>query len=231
MRCGFIEESVKGIMKKWKLKKKVVLAGVAVTSLVMLTSCGSNRDKTLYQDVLERFEVALDEDWDVDMLQSADMSYMYVFDSNGEDEVGFCFYDLDQNGTSELLIGKVVPGDFYKGMIFDMYTVINEKIVSVLSSGERYRYYLCEDNRISLEASGGAGYSYYLFCDFDGGTGTLKPKEAIIYDSDYDRENPWFYTAGSLEKEDYTQTTEREAREIINSYVHKAFEVTPFSKD
>jgi len=28
---------------------------------------------------------------------------MYVFDSNDEEGIGFCFYDLDRNGTAEFL--------------------------------------------------------------------------------------------------------------------------------
>lgn len=218
-------------MKKRNANKSIVLIGLCVLALCSLVACGSNGNKKLYSDVLERYEVALDEEWDVDMLQSADMSYLYAFADHDEDEFGFAFYDVDGNGTTELLIGEVAPANFYRGMIYDMYTMVEGKAISVLSSGERYRYYLCEDNRIALEASGGAGYSYYMYYDFDGKTGSLKPKEAIIYDGEYDRENPWFYTSGSLDKADYSPTTEREAREIIESYVYRGFEVTPFSKD
>lgn len=217
-------------MKKGIVKKGFFVPGVLVLVLCSFTACGSDGGKKIYQDVLERYVVAMDENWDMDTLVSADMSYLYAFEQNSKEKIGFTFYDVDENGTPELLIGQMMPGDFYKGMIYDMYTVVDGNVISVLSSAERYRYYLCEDNRIALEASGGAGYSYYMFHDFDGERGSLRTKEAVIYDGDYNREAPWFYTSGSLEQTDYSPTTEREAREIIESYVHKGFEVTPFSK-
>lgn len=203
---------------------------VSVVALCSFTACGGNEGKKIYRDILERYKVALDEDWDFESLQTAGMSYLYMYHDDREEEIGFAFYDIDGNGSPELLIGEVAPDDSYMGIIYDMYTVVDDEIISVLSSGERSRYYLCDDNRIAFEGSGGAGYYYHMYYDFDGQAGTLQPKEAVIYDGEYDQKEPWFYTFGSLDKKDYSPTTEREAQEIINSYVYSDYDVTPFSR-
>ncbi len=216
-------------MNRKNITKRLLLLCVSGIALCSFAGCGSKGDK-IYQDVLQRYVVAMDEDWDAEMLRSADMCYLYAMKADAEDDIGYAFYDVDGSGIPELLMGEVSPGTLYKGTIYDMYALVDGNVVSVLSCGENQRYYLCEDNRIELVSANGTEYKYNLYYEFDGVTGTLHAKEAIIYDANYSEDNPWFYTFGSLESSDYSETTEREAREIIDSYVHKDYDVTPFSK-
>lgn len=216
-------------MKKRNVKRGLMSGVVLLVALCLFTGCG-DKDQQIYQDVLERYVVAIDEGWDTDTLLSSDMSYLYALDNNAKENMGYALYDVDGNGEPELLIGKVSPGDYYKGMLYDMYTVVDNVVVSVLSGGEKNRYYLCEDNRIELAFSGGDEYKYNMYYELDGVTGKLKAREAIIYDGEYAKDSPWFYTFGSLEPSEYSVTTEREAKEIMDSYIHKGFEVTPFSQ-
>lgn len=216
-------------MNNETVKKRLMLLCVSWMVLCSFSGCGS-KGEGIYQDVLERYVTAMEEDWDGEMLRLADMSALYATKSDAEEDVGYCFYDVDGNGNPELLIGDVSPSSHYTGMIYDMYTLVEGSVFPVLSGRDNHRYFLCEDNEIELISSDGTDYRYNLYYEFDGATGKLQPREAIIYDTAFDEEKPWFYTSGSLERSEYTMTTEREAKEITDSYVHKGFEVTPFSK-
>ena len=73
----------------------------------------------------------------------------------GESSLGYCTMDINGDGIEELMIGSVNE-NAYTGMFFDLYTIVDGQISLVISSGERDRYYLCEDYTIANEGSGGA---------------------------------------------------------------------------
>ena len=73
--------------------------------------------------------------------------------------VGYCFADLDGDGTSELLIGQISGDEFTDKVIFDAYTLVDGAPVQLFQSRERARYYLYGDNTVALEGSSGADSS------------------------------------------------------------------------
>ena len=75
-------------------------------------------------------------------------------------------------------------------MFFDMYTIVEGQRVLVASSGERDRYYVCEDYTIANEGSGGASnfvWNYYEFV-----SGQLELKEGVFFDAYTHPEIPGF---------------------------------------
>lgn len=79
------------------------------------------------------------------------------------------------------------------GMIYDLYTYINGKIVKLLSSGERSRFYLGNDNRIYFEGSESAFNSVREKYIYYGYQETLSLSEALICDTYFNKENPYYY--------------------------------------
>lgn len=68
---------------------------------------------------------------------------------------GYAFIDIDDDGISELLISMISDGGWGAGdgMIYDLCTIQGGKVVHLVSSGERNRYYLCRNNIIANEGS------------------------------------------------------------------------------
>ena len=81
-------------------------------------------------------------------------------------QLGFWLHDMDGNGIPELLIGAIGAEYFDESLIYDMFTLEGGRPVRILASSARIRYYLCEDDLILYEGSGGAPYNlsilYYL---------------------------------------------------------------------
>ena len=73
-----------------------------------------------------------------------------------------------QNGIPELLIGAAGAEYGDDSMIYDLFTLEEGTPVRVLVSSARVRYYLCEDDRILHEGSGGASYNLSLLYDLEG---------------------------------------------------------------
>ena len=81
-------------------------------------------------------------------------------------ELGFWLHDMDGNGIPELLIGAKGAEFYDESLIYDMFTLDEGIPVRIFASSARIRYYLCEDDLILYEGSGGAAYNlsilYYL---------------------------------------------------------------------
>ena len=81
-------------------------------------------------------------------------------------QLGFWLHDMDGNGIPELLIGATGAEFYDESLIYDMFTLEEGTPVRIFASNARIRYYLCEDDLILYEGSGGAPYNlsilYYL---------------------------------------------------------------------
>ena len=97
---------------------------------------------------------------------------------SSSEHVGYARQDLDKNGIPELIVAGIGTDDFSSNMIYDIYTLTDNRPVNLVQSWARNRYYLRTDSLIVNEGSGGAAFSeVYLFAV---GADGLTPKEGII---------------------------------------------------
>ena len=82
--------------------------------------------------------------------------------------LGCCLKDMDGNGVPELLIGATGAEYYDETLIYDMFTLEGDTPVRVLASSDRVRYYLCEDDLILHEGSGGAAYNLSILYALNG---------------------------------------------------------------
>lgn len=123
--------------------------------------------------------------------------------------------NIDGNGTDELIFGgnETSPDSAQAGIIYDVYTISDGKLVYVLNGWERDRYYLCDNGMIANEDSGGAAHSSYSYFTFE--ESELHLVESVIYDGDRDRDNPWFYsTESEYDTKNADPISEKKADEI-----------------
>lgn len=88
----------------------------------------------------------------------------------GTDHFGYQFWDLDRDGSPELIVGAIYPpeetagdelgaGLYQHNLIVDLFTLENDAPAYVVNSGDRYRYSLTSDGQIYYEGSSGAAYT------------------------------------------------------------------------
>lgn len=142
-------------------------------------------------------------------------------------DLGVRLLDVDQNGQKELLLSAVQWVEGVTPFAYDVYTIKDDKLVHLLSSVERGRYYLREDGYVEYQWAGGAsvsGTDFYRLVD-----GSLTFVERVTYDADYAveigladglssvTEGFWFRTThipdGS--KEGYVSITPQQAKDRI----------------
>ena len=194
------------------------------------------KGEDLYKDILKKHITAIKEKWNSERLEKENMSYMYnVIRINNTDDtlnrIGYKYYDINADGIDELLIGEIADGN-WKGVIYDIYTMVDRKPQHVISGGSRNRYYICNNTFICNEYSSGAmenGIRVYILIE---NSTELYPQVSFKYDSYKNPKKPWFLSYGSDINEDnwenISEKTYNERKQIFERY--ERFNYYPLSK-
>lgn len=192
------------------------------------------KGEDLYADVLKKHLKALDEAWDSTKLESENMSPMYnvikVRDEDVKASVGFAYHDVNKDGIDELLIGEIADGD-WKGVVYDIYTMVDRKPAHVVSGWDRNRYFAIDFGMLCNEWSESAFSSGYTISDITGNSTELNFQLALKYDTTEDESKPW-YIAYSKNGDEYEFDPIDEARfsEMLSRFdKYIRFDYTPFS--
>lgn len=193
------------------------------------------RGEDLYKEILKKHVAAINEKWDSIKLESEDMSYMYnvLNDDKGNvlDKVGYVYYDVNGDGIDELFIGEIAQGN-WKGIIYDIYTMVDRKPEHVASGGARNRYFVCDDFFICREYSSSAQESGVVVYDLVENSTQLYPQVSFKYDDYANKTKPWFISYGNEFDEDkwenVSEETFEERKEIFERY--NRFDFIPLSK-
>ena len=179
--------------------------------------------ENMYNDILKKHIKAIDEKWDSSKLEKENMSYMYNVIAKSDrdvlDAVGYTYYDANGDGIEELIIGEIAEGE-WKGIIYDLYTMVNREPVHVVSGGERNRYYITDDTFICNESSGGADETQWLTYVLVENSSELYPQVGFKYDGYTNKEKPWFlsYDFANDKWENVTEETFNERKEVFDRY-------------
>ena len=124
---------------------------------------------TLYAPVTEAYQEHELQGGGLENWYGDEPGYVHV-GLTGVDHFGYQFWDLDRDGSPELIIGAIYPeeetagdepglGLYQHNLIVDLYTLVDGAPQYVVNSGDRYRYSLTSDGQIYYEGSGGAAYT------------------------------------------------------------------------
>ena len=171
------------------------------------------KGEDLYKEVLKKHVTAIKEKWDSIKLEEENISYMYnLLNQDGANvlnKVGYIYYDVNADGIDELLIGEIADGA-WKGVIYDIYTMVDREPKHVISGGSRNRYYVCDDAFICNEYSSGAmesGVRVYILVE---NSIELFPQVYFKYDGYQNPQNPWFLSYGSEADDDKWENVSEE---------------------
>lgn len=216
------------------MKKKTLLTGILAAAMLFatggLSTVYGSETKTLadypqYNEIVQKYYEGASAGWDISQFQENNLCYLagYYSDIN---KLGYCLLDVDSDGTDELFIGTT-EDEGYEGMFFDMYTLTDGKAELVATSGERDRYYLCEDNTIANEGSSSAFLSVNYYYDYK--SGKLNLQDGIVNDGELDPQNPWFYGTLDNGEDSLEPISEGAADSIKSKYKYMKLSFSPLS--
>ena len=157
---------------------------------------GRNYIDEIYAEQIERYYIALSQEWNEGQYYENEMCGMAAafYEGSPLDNVGFGFADLDNDGYWELIIGGILNSET-DPTVFEIWTLTEEGPVMLAQSGYRNRYFLQfseEDNAwyVAYEGANGAANhgTYYLMLL----EGKMEVMQGIVFDAMADEANPWF---------------------------------------
>ena len=152
----------------------------------------------VYAQQIQRYHTALSEQWSEEQYLENGMSALpaYYYEGNPQENVGFGFTDLDNDGHWELIIGAILKAD-QDPAVFEIWTLVDGEPVMLAQGSSRTRYVLQygeEDQMwyIVNEASNGAAShaTYYLMLN----EGKFEVVQGVVLDAMANEQNPWFLT-------------------------------------
>lgn len=165
--------------------KKIITFALAVIMCLSFAACGKENDskenesakpktaEDIYADTIELYQKALDKKWDADKCLDSDVNYLvglYNKDKEKNGGIGYTVTDINKDGTKELIIGYTEKANkkYFDKQIIAMYTIDSERILPVISAGERNRYYYLKDGKYQHSGSSGADNSFNQIEEFNG---------------------------------------------------------------
>lgn len=187
------EEAEKSYAKLYASAEAAARTLVGVNGAVYAYGAGMKGEE-LYEGILQKYVEAVKEGWDPERLEEEDMSHVYYFlrgEGDEERRAGYCFYDVNGDGVEELLIGEIAQGG-WKGVIYDIYTMVDRAPAHVVSGWERNRYYVANSHFIINEGSSSAFESFSVVYDLMPNSTELCPQMGFKFDAYENEAQPWF---------------------------------------
>ena len=166
---------------------------------------------TEYSDILEVYKTGIESKWMPEQYENAGISYTahYLTDIS---EIGYALFDLDDNGTKELIIST--SGN----QIMNVFTVSGGKLVSLLSCTERTHFYLFEDGFIISSGAYSAFSGDYVVYQLK--EDNIAPLQYFVYEFEGDNEKPLFYfSTKTKDTESMSPISSESAYEMLAGYV------------
>lgn len=176
-----------------------------------------------YQPVVAKYVTALTEHWGGEACSNADISILVSY-ATSPSELGYALLDLDNDGTDELIIAN----DAERQVIYDLYSLVDGKLVHVFTGWDRNSYELREGFRILNIGSNGAASADYVYCHLS--NGQLVTDSLIRFDAATDPDHPWF--RGTSENDLAPITDENWSEdEIYSAAASLPIAITSFADD
>ena len=174
-----------------------------------------------YQPVIAKYVTALTEHWGGEACSNADISLLVSY-ATSPSELGYALLDLDNDGTDEL----VIANDAERQVIYDLYSLVDGKLVHVFTGWDRNSYELREGYRILNIGSNGAASADYVYCHLS--NGQLVTDSLIRFDAATDPDHPWFRGTGENDLAPITDENWSED-EIYSAAASLPIAITPFA--
>lgn len=136
--------------------------------------------------------------------------------------IGYLIRDINGDGVEELLFGErdVHPGGEWDGIIYDLYTFVDNRPVHVFQGWNRKRYFLTEEGKFMMEGSSSASEMVCEFYDYNGRELVFIEKIDSIVTPSGEQVHTYTQVEGSSDKagEGSWEISEKERKQIMDGY-------------
>lgn len=182
---------------------------------------GTNGEN-LYNEILTKHKTAIIENWNSEKLKKENMSCLYS--KLHKNKIGYVYYDINTDGIDELLIGEISEGN-KKGIIYDIYTMVNRKPQHVISAKTNDRYYICDVSFVRNEQLSSTNkHEVQIYSLIENST-ILYPQVSFKYNSSKNIKTTYFISYSENQWENFSENEFNERKKVFEKY--KRFNYIP----
>lgn len=190
------------------------------------------KGEDLYGEVLKKYKTAFLEDWSYSKYRKEKLNCIYTTLSKSSkellDKIGYVYYDINADGVDELIIGEISKSNS-KGIIYDVYTMVDRKPTLVFSSSSSEKNFVCNDNLIWNGYSPKSESEIITICSLEKNSTKTVPQVVFKSNKKLDKNHKWSITYGIYGKPGFV--TKKEFNERLKYYCsYKRFDYSPISK-
>lgn len=171
--------------------------------------------ENLYKEVLAKHKTAIIEKWDFKKLKQENMSYMYSIVP--QSKIGYIYYDVNVDGIEELIIGEISEGN-HKGIIYDIYTMVDRRPQHVISANKEEKYYICDNSFICNEHSSNVNENEIRIYSLEENSTKLYSQVSFKYDDLKNPKNPYFISYADNKWENFSEEEFNERKKVFEKY-------------
>ena len=189
-----------------KLTWTLVLVWVLMA--VVPAFAGSAEDAaSAYGPVLELYAEGLSGNEDIILSDSEEFNYSAWQDSMDAgvapaEAIGYVLYDLNGDGSPELIIADMTPEQLLEGLVFDIWAIRDGEAKLIRRGWERWRLYLTgpdEDGHWGFYQEGSSGFDNSVFEQGRFLNGEAVTEHSLVYEAGDDV--PWQLDAAGIDEE------------------------------
>ena len=171
------------------------------------------KGEELYEKVLNKYKLTLTKKWDsYEEFKKEDINSVFYNLSKSKknifNEIGYTYYDINSDGIDELIIGKITKGRL-KGLIYDIYTMVNRVPKRIQLPSSNSELFICNDIFLC--------YNYHS---------NKKNNRMTVFGLNKNSINLYIHDEFSYDKK---KKGDNEQISIYNKY-YKRFDFIPFNK-
>lgn len=112
-----------------------------------------------YDELLGKIVIAIDNE---DASETGEYSYIYGrFGKMESSNFGYALIDINNDNNYELVLGENGT-DEYPSILYDMYMIVDKKMLHVFSGGERDRFYATDIDNAFIEEASSSADDYFM---------------------------------------------------------------------
>ena len=190
------------------------------------------KGENLYNEILKKYKTAMENNWSSPQFKDEGLGCIYPSLSKSTKKllkkIGYTYYDINDDGIDELIIGEISEGKS-KGIIYDIYTMVDRKPAHVVSCKEKEKFFVCDDNFIWNEYPPERSEKIAGVFILKNNSTEIFPKVMFIYDTKLNKKTPWFISYGrNGNLESVSQQVFNERKDLFTEF--KKFDYIPLNK-
>ena len=216
MRYGGGENAEANYNRLYEVANNVEIKGINGNKYI---KGQGTKGENLYGEILNMHQNTIKNKWGYSEYVESGLGPKYALWLNKDlpKKIGYAYYDINNDGIDELLIGEIAKGKL-KGNIFNVYTMVDRKPVRILSASVNSKYFVCSNRCLCRETATASKDKFFDVFFLKKNSSKITILYKYMYSADSDKNNHW--QKGHTAQGEWKNISKENYNKEINGYTN-----------